>query len=382
MPEQNDERVFGPAYLWDFHCDGAACGCRCCRGWRIPVDMAAWERLARLKSKARKAVFANLTEKETGWETKHDEDGTCAFLDGNGLCSLQKAHGEDYLPDVCDSFPRVSYRFSGLVERSLAMTCPVAARLALLPESPMRFEERTTEARRISSAIRPPMEALRCENGLRALQLQMIALLQDRGQPLRLRLLHLGRFLAALEARYRTGRNKLPDAAELAACAKNVTPETENWQRASAYTRLRYMAGLVAELYEAEEEYNPIRLNELASLLADREAASEEALQALHGHILENLAVNELFLRLYPFACAGGFLDNFKLFALRFRAAEFALLLEAAGKNTTPDEETVLLLLNSIMEKLDHNREADKTLKRRVAEDFQDLDADEFLAFI
>ena len=136
--EQSEERVFAPSYLWDFRCDGAACGCHCCRDWRIPVDTAAWERLARLPSKARKAVFAKLTEKEeTGWETKHDKNGACAFLDTDGLCRLQKTHGEEFLPDICDSYPRVSYRFGDYVERSLALTCPVAARLALLPDSPM-----------------------------------------------------------------------------------------------------------------------------------------------------------------------------------------------------------------------------------------------------
>ena len=104
--ESAGERVFAPAYLWDFRCDGSACDSHCCRGWRIPVDMASWERLARLPSKARKAVFAKLTEKEgTGWETRHDKNGACAFLGKDGLCRLQITHGEEFLPDVCDSYP-------------------------------------------------------------------------------------------------------------------------------------------------------------------------------------------------------------------------------------------------------------------------------------
>ena len=106
-------------------------------------------------------VFSKLTEKEeTGWETKHDKNGACAFLDTDGLCRLQKTHGEEFLPDICDSYPRVSYRFGDYAERSLALTCPVAARLALLPDSPMRFEERTAPARRVSSSAHPPITAL------------------------------------------------------------------------------------------------------------------------------------------------------------------------------------------------------------------------------
>lgn len=202
--EQSEERVFAPSYLWDFRCDGSACDCHCCRDWRIPVDAAAWERLARLPSKARKAVFSKLTEKEeTGWETKHDKNGACAFLGTDSLCRLQATHGEAYLPDICDSYPRVSYRFGDYVERSLALTCPVAARLALLPDSPMQFEERMIPARRASSSAHPTMEALLRREKLRALQLRMIAILQDRTRPLRLRFLHLVAF--SQSSRHDTG---------------------------------------------------------------------------------------------------------------------------------------------------------------------------------
>lgn len=138
----------------------------------------------------------------------------------------------------------------------------------------------------------------------------------------------------------------------------------------------------MAALYEAEEKYTPGRINELASFLAECETESEKNLHSMHGHILENLAVNELFLRLYPFSCAGGFLANFKLFVLRFRAAEFPLLLKASSKKAQLDSETVLMLLGRIMEKLDHNRAAGELLERRAAEDFEGMEADEVMSFI
>ena len=373
------ERVFAPAYLWEFRCDGAACESRCCRGWRIPVDAAARARLASLPPEDGGAIFAKLVEKEAGWETSHDENGNCAFLDADGLCCLQRNHGEAYLPDICDSYPRVSYRFSGFVERSLAPTCPVAARLALLPASPMRMEERDVPARRASSETRPPMEALRCGDRLRALQLRMMALLQDREKPLRLRFLHLGRFLSALEAQ---SGNRIPEDAALARCAESAAPDAEHRPRVPAYTRLRYLAELLAELYEARENYTPDRLDALAASLAAREAMMEKAIHAGHGHILENLVCNELFLHLYPFSCAGGFAANFKLFALRFRLAEFSLLLGSAGRNAPLDAGGVLWMLGSVMEKLDHNRDADAILKQRILGDFQGMDSDGFLSFL
>ena len=379
MTDGTEERVFAPAYLWDFHCDGAACGSRCCRGWHIPVDAASRERFSSLPPEKRNGIFERLAEKETGWETAKDADGNCAFLRGDGLCQLQKSCGEAYLPDICDSYPRVSYRFSGFTERSLALTCPVAARLALLSPSPMRFEERTVPARRASSATRPPMEAARCEDNLRALQLRMISLLQDRERPLRRRFLHLGRFLEILEARY---GSELPDDAKLSGCAEESLPPAGTQPCQPSFAGVRYLAELIAELYEAEENYTPARLDALASYLTDHGAESEAALHAGAGHILEHLAVNELFLRLYPFSCAGGFSVNFKLFVLRFRAAEFPLLLKCASNRSPFDKGTALLLIGRVMEKLDHNRTADEILKRRAAKDFQGMDAEEFLSFL
>lgn len=385
MPERtkktgsSTERVFAPAYLWDFRCDGAACGSWCCQGWRIPVDPAARKRFESLPTKSGDAIISNLVDTEQGWKTAQDEDGNCAFLCEDGLCRLQKEYGEDYLPDICDSYPRVTYQFSDFTERSLALTCPLTARLALLPRTPMRFEERIVPARRDSPMSHPPMEALRSEKNLRALQQRMIGILQNRDVPIRLRFLRLGRFLASLEARC---GNQIPDDAALTSCAETPPLDAEARPQANAYTRLRYIAELLAELYEAEEQYTPARLNALAASLAEREREIEEMLESMHGHILENLAVNELFLRLYPFSCAGGFLENFKLFTLRFCAATFPLQLKAAAKNAAPDDETALLLLEHVMEKLDHNRDADRILKRRAAGDFEGMDADDFVAFL
>ena len=375
MGEQALERVFAPAYLWNFVCDGTACGSRCCGGWRIPVDAAARARLEKLPE--RENIFARLERKGAGWMTRHGESGNCAFLDEGGLCLLQKRHGEMYLPDICDSYPRVSYRFEGFVERTLALSCPVAARLALRPKEPMRFGERTVPARRASSAVRPPMEALRWERALRAFQIRAIAFLQDRRFSLRERFWRLGHFFTAVEA---AGGKTPPEEELLGRCAAEAAADADMTPRTDPLPRLRYMASLLSELYEAG--YPPERVAALAARVAEIEAEAERVLHGRSGHILENLAVNEFFLRLYPFACGGGFLANFKLFALRFRVAEFSLLLAAAAKAEVPDEARILTMLDRVMERLDHSHVSDGYLRRRVSEDFDGMTNDAFLAML
>ena len=377
MAEECVEEVFGPVYPREFKCDGAACGSLCCGSWHIPVDVMARERLASLPVPARDDIFGNLLEKESGWEMSHRENGNCAFLDGDGLCRLQKNHGEEYLPDVCYSYPRVTYRFSGFVERSLAISCPVAARLVLLPAESLSGGRRKVPAQRAAAAIHPPMEALRWETRLPLIQLHAVAFLQDRGFSLRQRFLRLGKFFASMEAR--CGKQP-PGGDELRLCAVDAEAEESAAPRAESVLRLRYMAALTAALYETE--YPSDRLEELSRRVAGIEKEAEEELHKRHGHILENLAVNEFFLRLYPFACGGGMLTNFKLFALRFRLAEFSLLLAVAARNSMPEEETVLTMLSRVMERLDHSRVADDFLRGCAAEDMRGLAVDRVISLL
>lgn len=57
---------------------------------------------------------------------------TCPFL-GEGLCSIQNKLGEEYLPKMCAQYPRI-------LNRSLDLSCPEAARLTLLDPDGMRFD--------------------------------------------------------------------------------------------------------------------------------------------------------------------------------------------------------------------------------------------------
>ena len=90
MAEESVERVFGPIYPRAFTCDGAACGSLCCGRWHIPVDALTRKRWESLPGSARDEIFGNLSETERGWGMRHGENGNCAFLDGDGLCRLQK----------------------------------------------------------------------------------------------------------------------------------------------------------------------------------------------------------------------------------------------------------------------------------------------------
>jgi lysine-N-methylase len=70
------------------------------------------------------------------------EDNRCPLLTPESLCSIHAELGQDYLPSVCASYPRVNRQLGPIAETALALSCPEAARLvlfgpSLLPSAPV-----------------------------------------------------------------------------------------------------------------------------------------------------------------------------------------------------------------------------------------------------
>ena len=61
-----------------------------------------------------------------------NEKHQCPLLTSDGLCRIHAELGEGMLPQTCASYPRVTGSIEGVMECSLALSCPEAARLVLL----------------------------------------------------------------------------------------------------------------------------------------------------------------------------------------------------------------------------------------------------------
>ncbi len=64
----------------------------------------------------------------------------CPFL-SEGWCAIQKKLGEEYLSIMCSAYPRVMNIVDDVLQRSLDLSCPEAARIVLLDPNPMQFDE-------------------------------------------------------------------------------------------------------------------------------------------------------------------------------------------------------------------------------------------------
>jgi lysine-N-methylase len=125
-----------PQYMNQFSCIGSACEDSCCVGWRVSIDQPTYKKYNRVQDRDMKPLLdKNVTRVRSNGSTenyakiKMDNKNCCSFLTEDKLCSVQLRLGEDYLSNVCSTYPRVSNRVNGVLEKSATMSCPEAARL-------------------------------------------------------------------------------------------------------------------------------------------------------------------------------------------------------------------------------------------------------------
>src|SRR5579871_296400 len=192
-------KLLQPDYFDAFRCIGAACEDTCCTGWIVHIDRSTYGKYQSCTDpEIGPALHTLVTINE---KSSNDDDyakatlnrSVCAFL-SEGLCAIQSRLGEEYLSNMCATYPRVVNRVGDEVQRSLDLSCPEAARLALLNSDPIEFVEREGAQASVLAAV--DIAALGDSpepyREFRAMRRRAIALLQDRSYPIETRLLMLG----------------------------------------------------------------------------------------------------------------------------------------------------------------------------------------------
>lgn len=130
-----------PNYYKDFACIKGACRHSCCIGWEIDIDedtLAYYDTLeGAIGERVRGAIDRDVPCFRLG------ADERCPFLNGDGLCDLILALGENGLCEICAEHPRFYNAFRDRTECGLGLACEAAARRILLSEAP--FALRTAE---------------------------------------------------------------------------------------------------------------------------------------------------------------------------------------------------------------------------------------------
>ena len=198
---------FRPEYVRNFVCDGSKCDAHCCgNNWNIFVDADTHARYSQVKPPTvAEEILSHMTFHDERGEylVTLDEHGVCPFLTDKNLCRLQLEYGEQFLSKTCATYPRRTFDFGKFFERSLTLSCPVAAKMILLRDAPLKFEFVELSEREHSHGgkidIAPVCTTEGFAERMPEIQTAMISILQRRTLSIDGRLIVLGFFLDKLD---------------------------------------------------------------------------------------------------------------------------------------------------------------------------------------
>ena len=109
----------------------------CCQGYKIKVDpqtLQNWQDHA--DPEESRDLLANIVHIEPNQVNMlQRDDGTCACLGPDKLCTVQVRHGHDLLPQICRDYPRSILESDWKRLETLLLSCPEATRLTLFNDN-------------------------------------------------------------------------------------------------------------------------------------------------------------------------------------------------------------------------------------------------------
>jgi lysine-N-methylase len=199
-----------PSYAAAFECIGASCEDTCCKGWPIPLDQATYKQYRSFPEDRLGSVVTQYVKIAVNAPPSHfakiaqAASGACPFFNADHMCDIQKEYGPKLLSTTCSTYPRALNRVHGVLEGSLLLSCPEAARNVLL--DPYLLERagdldagqfRTDRVVRLASnqtaSIQKPYDFFD------AVRQALIRTVRDRSRPLWQRLLLIGSLCKSLD---------------------------------------------------------------------------------------------------------------------------------------------------------------------------------------
>lgn len=192
-----------PHYYKKFQCIAGECPDTCCAGWQIVIDDRTREKYRRAEG-----AFGNRLHNSIDWKEScfQQYEGRCAFLNDENLCDIYQEAGKEMLCRTCRNYPRHIEEFEGSREISLSLSCPEAARLILSCREPVQF----LTAEKVGEEEYEDFDFFLYTKLTDARDL-MIRLLQDRREPVSLRIAMVLSLGHDLQRRIRSGQLFLVD---------------------------------------------------------------------------------------------------------------------------------------------------------------------------
>ncbi len=362
---QND-LCFQPQYVGRFVCDGSKCDARCCRqAWSIDTDKATYEKYLHVKPESAARAITELFRYDADSDSYVVAATPCPLLTSEKLCRLQRDYGEDFLSPTCRTYPRVICNFGEFFERSMTLTCPVAAEMILFENEPMTFEFIEENF----SAGKFQINRMRVDEKLVAhvidIQAAMISILQERTLTIDQRLIVLGFFLDRLDE-LATAFNE-PALMKLLAVyesEKFLAEQVPMMIQSVCFDEKKFSATMSAVFAQIPDEKISVAMNDFINV--------RKKFQAAHAIFLENFLVNEIFQTCCPWRFEGSIANNFKLFAAKYKI--FELMLLSAANNGVVSKDELIRSVGHFTQKINHGADYQRRIFLLLAKSGDVLD--------
>ena len=301
-----------PKYMIGFTCIGGACEDNCCIGWDVDIDKLTYTKYQRVThplmqrelkryvkvnpdvySDSINYAFAVLTPE------KH-----CSFLNADRLCMIQKHLGESYLSNVCGSFPRITNKIDGNLERSATPSCPEVMRLLAESSDAMALVTVKDPASTpiISFNIKQNDKRFRGTliSELLAVRDACLNFFDSEASSIEVQLFEMANFV--LEIMKLEKNSQLPLLKDFIA---NQTATTKQKSDVLSDAYLKFSEMLIEHLEQvgADDSNRYMALSDFAKK-GDVTVGYKhfEAFNQTHPHVLRNLIKNHIYKNLFPFS--------------------------------------------------------------------------------
>ncbi|MFN7250069.1 MAG: flagellin lysine-N-methylase [Anaerobacillus sp.] len=376
------KKVLTPTYMRDFSCIGADCEDTCCSGWQITIDEKSYNRLLDEDdnennlslSQHVKLLKSSNSNSENYAEIVLNSQSFCPLLSENRLCTLHKEKGEEFLPNICAAFPRISNIVNGNYEKSLTLSCPEAARKVLLNEEGIRFDEMFEEIggkQLLNGKINTvKLQGVKRErNYFLELREISINILQNRDLSLSSRLIKLGEFLKEVHKSLVNSidgniQYQIEMFKHITVCYKGR--EGGNASSFSTEAQVTLIRGLIDKSIFTgikEKRYLNCLLEALEGLKYTGSNLNQESVDIFnyhsskltdkYEHILENYLVNYCFKNLFP--VTKGLLEDYMILIVHYALIKFHLIGLMNRYEDQFNTQHIITLVQSFSRNIEHS---------------------------
>jgi len=371
-----------PLYAQRFSCIGPECEDSCCAGWTVTIDKKTFNayrktthpvladrletHVKRVRSQASDSNYAQMELVPT--------TGECPMIEDK-LCAVQKELGEDKLSNTCFTYPRANHEAGGVYQQALTLSCPEAARLALLADDAFDFSEHAINVRA------DVLQHLKPQSGLSLAQMNevrffcMQAVKLD-GLQLWQKLAIVGLLCESLSEALKNGtQRRLPEILQ------NTQDLLGSPQTAAMFDGMQAHYGIQAVtftlLWQAKNQFirpqhRPVYEAMAEGLGADESGrVSEEQLvarytqgvarlpQALQAApvLMENYVLNEMLRECFPFGPGGGNpMEQFLRLVTRFGLVRFMLAVQCSADRALPSPQMMASTVQVFARRFQHDK--------------------------